>query len=80
MPFFGLIVVGFLLIFFFFSSVKIVPEYERVVIFRLGRVLGHEKGPGLFILIPMVDKMIRVPIRTITMAIDPQDVITRDNV
>ena len=80
MPFIGLIIVAFLLIFFFFSSVKVIPEYERAVIFRLGRVLGREKGPGLFILIPMVDKMVRVPIRTITMAIDPQDVITRDNV
>lgn len=80
MPFMGLVIVAVLLLFFLFSSVKIVPEYERVVIFRLGRVLGREKGPGLFILIPMVDKMVRVPIRTITMAIDPQDVITRDNV
>jgi len=69
-----------LLIIFLASSVKILSEYERGVVFRLGRVLGKPKGPGLFILIPFVDRMVRVSIRTITMDIDPQDVITRDNV
>jgi regulator of protease activity HflC (stomatin/prohibitin superfamily) len=62
------------------SAVKIVKEYERGVIFRLGRVQGRAKGPGLFILIPMVDKMIKVDLRTVTMDVPPQDVITRDNV
>lgn len=76
----GLIIVLFLLLMFLFSSVRIIPEYERAVVFRLGRVLGKEKGPGLFFLIPIVDKMVRVSIRVVTMDIDPQDVITRDNV
>ena len=62
------------------NSVKVLREYERGVIFRLGRLLGHPKGPGLFFLIPIVDKMVRVDLRTITLVIPPQDVITRDNV
>jgi len=62
------------------SAIKIVKEYERGVIFRLGRVQGRAKGPGLFILIPMVDKMVKIDLRTITMDVPPQDVITRDNV
>jgi regulator of protease activity HflC (stomatin/prohibitin superfamily) len=61
------------------ASVRIVPEYERGVIFRLGRVIDA-KGPGLFFIIPIVDRMVRVSLRTITMDIPPQDVITRDNV
>src|SRR3712207_8998012 len=59
------------------SAVKIVKEYERGVIFRLGRVTGGPKGPGLFILIPMVDKMVKVDLRTVTLDVPPQDVITR---
>jgi regulator of protease activity HflC (stomatin/prohibitin superfamily) len=62
-----------------FAAVKIVPEYERGVIFRLGRVMGA-KGPGLFVIIPIVDRMVRVNLQTVTMDIPPQDVITRDNV
>jgi regulator of protease activity HflC (stomatin/prohibitin superfamily) len=62
------------------SSIKIVKEYERGVIFRLGRVRGGPKGPGLFILIPGVDKMVKVGLRTVTLDVPPQDVITRDNV
>jgi regulator of protease activity HflC (stomatin/prohibitin superfamily) len=61
------------------ASVRIVPEYERGVIFRLGRVIDA-KGPGLFFIIPIVDRMVRVSLRTVTMDIPPQDVITRDNV
>jgi regulator of protease activity HflC (stomatin/prohibitin superfamily) len=61
------------------AAVKIVPEYERGVILRLGRVIGA-KGPGLFLIIPIVDRMIRVNLQTVTMDIPPQDVITRDNV
>jgi regulator of protease activity HflC (stomatin/prohibitin superfamily) len=61
------------------ASVRIVPEYERGVVFRLGRVIAA-KGPGLFFIIPIVDRMIRVSLRTITMDIPPQDVITKDNV
>jgi regulator of protease activity HflC (stomatin/prohibitin superfamily) len=60
-------------------SVRIVNEYERGVIFRLGRVIGA-KGPGLFFIIPVVDRMVKVSLRTVTMDIPPQDVITRDNV
>jgi regulator of protease activity HflC (stomatin/prohibitin superfamily) len=62
------------------SAIKVVKEYERGVIFRLGRVRGGPKGPGLFILLPGVDKMVKVDLRTITMDVPPQDVITRDNV
>jgi regulator of protease activity HflC (stomatin/prohibitin superfamily) len=62
------------------SAIKIVKEYERGVIFRLGRVTGGPKGPGLFILLPFVDKMVKIDLRTITLDVPPQDVITRDNV
>jgi regulator of protease activity HflC (stomatin/prohibitin superfamily) len=62
------------------SSIKVVKEYERGVIFRLGRVRGGPKGPGLFILLPSVDRMVKVDLRTVTMDVPPQDVITRDNV
>jgi regulator of protease activity HflC (stomatin/prohibitin superfamily) len=62
------------------SAVKVVKEYERGVIFRLGRVRGGPKGPGLFILLPSIDRMVKVDLRTITLDVPPQDVITRDNV
>src|SRR3712207_1163524 len=62
------------------SSIKVVKEYERGVIFRLGRVRGGPKGPGLFILLPYVDKMVKVDLRIVTMDVPPQDIITRDNV
>jgi regulator of protease activity HflC (stomatin/prohibitin superfamily) len=61
------------------SAVKVLKEYERGVIFRLGRLIG-EKGPGLIVLIPLVDRMTRVSLRIVTMDVPPQDVITRDNV
>lgn len=61
------------------SAVKIVPEYERGVVFRLGRVVGA-KGPGLFVIIPIVDRMARVNLQTVTMDVPTQDIITRDNV
>jgi len=64
---------------FLASAIRILNEYERGVIFRLGRVIDT-KGPGLIILIPVVDKMVKVDMRTITMEVPPQDVITRDNV
>src|ERR671919_2363125 len=60
-------------------SIRILREYERAVVFRLGRLLG-EKGPGLFLLIPGVDRMVRVDLRTVTLDIPPQNLITRDNV
>jgi regulator of protease activity HflC (stomatin/prohibitin superfamily) len=68
-----------LLLFFLASAIRILKEYERGVIFRLGRVIGA-KGPGLIILIPIVDKMVKVSLRLIAVDVDPQDVITRDNV
>jgi regulator of protease activity HflC (stomatin/prohibitin superfamily) len=61
------------------SSVRILREYERAVVFRLGRLIG-QKGPGLILLIPAVDRMVRVDLRTIVLDIPPQDLITRDNV
>jgi len=61
------------------SSIKVLREYERGVIFRLGRSIGM-KGPGLIFLIPIVDKMVKIPLRTVAMDVPPQDVITRDNV
>jgi len=68
-----------LIVFFLSAAIRILNEYERGVIFRLGRVI-KAKGPGLIILIPVVDKMVKVSLRLIAMDVDPQDVITRDNV
>jgi regulator of protease activity HflC (stomatin/prohibitin superfamily) len=70
----------FLLVLFLFAAIKVAREYERGVIFRLGRLLPEPKGPGLFILIPIVDRMVKVDLRTITLNIPPQEVITKDNV
>jgi len=66
-------------IFFLSAAIRILNEYERGVIFRLGRVI-QAKGPGLIILIPVIDKMIKVSMRLVAMDVDPQDVISRDNV
>jgi len=74
-----LIVLIVLVVMFLAAAIRILNEYERGVIFRLGRVLDV-KGPGLIILIPVVDRMVKVDMRTITMDVPPQDVITRDNV
>ena len=74
-----LLVIIILVVMFLSAAIKILNEYERAVIFRLGRVIAT-KGPGLIILIPVVDRMVRVDMRTITMDVPPQDVITRDNV
>jgi regulator of protease activity HflC (stomatin/prohibitin superfamily) len=67
-------------ILYLLSSIKILREYERAVIFRLGRVLGHPKGPGLIFVFAPIDRMVRVSSRLVTMDVPPQDVITRDNV
>jgi len=72
-------VVLFLVIILLGSMIRILREYERGVIFRLGRMIGV-KGPGLILLIPMVDKMVKVSLRTLVMDVPPQDVITKDNV
>jgi regulator of protease activity HflC (stomatin/prohibitin superfamily) len=74
-----IITVVVLVLLFLSSAIKILNEFERGVIFRLGRVI-KAKGPGLIILIPVVDRMIRVSMRLVAMDVDPQDVITRDNV
>ena len=81
---------GFVAFFFIFVAVgglillsmmiKILPEYERGVVFRLGRVLGKPKGPGLILLIPILDRIQRVSLRTVVMDVPPQDIITSDNV
>lgn len=68
-----------LIVLFLMSAIKILREYERGVIFRLGRIIGT-KGPGLIILIPIIDKMVKVSLRLVTMDVPAQDVITRDNV
>jgi regulator of protease activity HflC (stomatin/prohibitin superfamily) len=76
----ALAVVAVLLIFLISASVRITREYERGVIFRLGRLNSPPRGPGIFFLIPIVDKMVRVDLRTVTLNIPPQEVITKDNV
>jgi regulator of protease activity HflC (stomatin/prohibitin superfamily) len=72
-------VVVLLVLLILFSAIKVLPEYERAVVFRLGRFHGV-KGPGLFLIIPIVDRIVKVSLRTIVMDVPPQDVITRDNV
>lgn len=73
-----IIILG-VLVMILFSSIKIAREYERGIVFRLGRLLGT-KGPGLYLLIPFIDKAVTVDLRTITLNVPPQEVITRDNV
>ncbi len=73
------IAIGLLLL-FLANAIKIINEYERGVVFRLGRVLDLPKGPGVVLIIPFIDRMVKISIRTVTMDIDPQDVISRDNV
>ncbi|MFL5951873.1 MAG: slipin family protein [Gaiellaceae bacterium] len=70
----------FLIVLFLFSAIKVAREYERGIVFRLGRLLPAPKGPGLFLLIPVVDRMVKVDLRTITLTVPPQEVITKDNV
>ena len=76
---FTAIAITVLVVIFLSAAIRILNEYERGVIFRLGRVI-RAKGPGLIILIPVVDKMVKVSMRLVAMDVDPQDVITRDNV
>ncbi len=75
----GFIVVSIIAIFLLASMIKILREYERGVIFRLGRLIGV-KGPGIIILIPLIDRMVKISLRTIVMDVPPQDIITKDNV
>jgi regulator of protease activity HflC (stomatin/prohibitin superfamily) len=76
---YAIIAIVVLVVLFLSAAIRILNEYERGVIFRLGRVIAA-KGPGLIILIPVVDKMVRVSLRLLVLDVDPQDVITRDNV
>lgn len=73
----ALLVLGLLIL---SASIRIVQEYERGVIFRLGRVIAGAKGPGLFFIIPIIDRMVKVNLQIVTLDIPPQDVITKDNV
>lgn len=74
-----LIALSFLIVIVLLQSVRVLREYERGVVFRLGRYVGT-RGPGLIILVPLIERMIKVSLRTVTMDVPPQDVITRDNV
>jgi regulator of protease activity HflC (stomatin/prohibitin superfamily) len=74
-----LVVLVFFVVIFLGASVRVLREYERGVIFRLGRLIA-QKGPGLILLVPVIDRMVRVDLRTVTLNIPPQEVITRDNV
>jgi regulator of protease activity HflC (stomatin/prohibitin superfamily) len=76
---YSFVIIVFLVLFFLSQAVKVLREYERGVIFRLGRLIGA-KGPGLILLIPIVDKMVKVSLRTVPMDVPPQDIITKDNV
>lgn len=80
MPFPLPLVVVAIVVFYLLSSIKILNEYERAVVFRLGKLLPEAKGPGVILVFPPIDKMVRVSLRTIVMDVPPQDVITRDNV
>jgi regulator of protease activity HflC (stomatin/prohibitin superfamily) len=75
-----IVVIVFLALILLAAAIRIVQEYERGVIFRLGRVLPGARGPGLFFIIPIIDRMVKVNLQTVTMNVPPQDIITRDNV
>ena len=75
----ALIIFGVILFFILVNSIKIVNEYERGVIFRLGRLVGV-RGPGLFFIIPLIERMVKISLRTLTFDVTPQEVMTRDNV
>src|SRR5881409_3783747 len=70
----------FVIVIYLISSIKILPEYERGVIFRLGKLLARPKGPGVILVFAPIDRIVRVSLRTIVLDVPPQDVITRDNV
>jgi hypothetical protein len=76
----AIVIVAVIVVILLAASVRVLREYERGVIFRLGRLLSPPKGPGLIFLIPIIDKMVRVDLRTVTLNVPPQEVITKDNV
>ncbi len=78
---FGLIPTALIIgVAFLVSSIKIIKEYDRAVVFRLGRLLSASKGPGIIIVIPLIDKWVKIGLRLVAMDVPPQDIITRDNV
>lgn len=76
----GVLLSALIVIVVLMSAIRILPEYERGVVFRLGRLRPTDYGPGLFLLIPIVDRMVRVSLRTVVHDVPPQDVISKDNV
>ena len=80
MPISPLAIVVVIVVFYVISSIKILPEYERGVVFRLGKLPSRPKGPGVVLVFAPIDRIVRVSLRTIVLAVPPQDVITRDNV
>jgi regulator of protease activity HflC (stomatin/prohibitin superfamily) len=80
MPVSPLLLALFVVVLYALSSIKVLTEYERAVIFRLGKLLPSPKGPGVILVFAPIDKMVRVSLRTIVFDVPPQDVITRDNV
>jgi regulator of protease activity HflC (stomatin/prohibitin superfamily) len=76
----AIVIVAVIVVILLAASIRVLREYERGVIFRLGRLLSPPKGPGLIFLIPIIDKMVRVDLRTVTLNVPPQEVITKDNV
>jgi len=79
MDYIWIIIVAVFVLIIISMSVRVVPEYERGVLFRLGRLVG-QRGPGLFLIIPFIDRMVKVDLRVITMDVPSQEVITKDNV
>lgn len=77
---YAVVTIVIIVLLFFFSAIKILNEYERAVVFRLGRVMARPKGPGIIIIIPIIDRYVRIGLRTIVQDVPTQDVITRDNV
>ncbi len=77
---YAVITIVVIILLFLFASIKILNEYERAVVFRLGRVMSAPKGPGIIIIIPVIDRFVRISLRTIVQDVPKQDVITRDNV
>ncbi len=75
-----LLLVAFIIVLYLISSIKVLAEYERGVIFRLGKLLPRSKGPGVILVFKPIDRMVRVTLRTVALEVPPQDVITRDNV
>jgi len=75
----GIALILFFAVYILTSAIKVLKEYERGVVFRLGRIIPV-KGPGLVIIWPIIDKLVRVSLRTVTMDVPPQDIITRDNI